>query len=672
MEIIAALTTIICLSIQGTFNETPPISPCSLSDSNVTTFVPEAKASHVYGDIYEDNNTWRTATCLTPDNYLEEPAYVANVEADLHVRARVADIDYFYFKVPAKSNVHFSGYSHDETYAFSLIACEYSFVDIFSDDNGNYVSRYPTNIVEDFSDSKRKAFNLTLKPGMYYVNILSQQDVNENSRAFYDFSLAVIPVEEDYESSASVRVMKYDKRLKGALWASDFLPLGIEASFITTGEYVIQCSGISGVSYPDYFLEDLCSRSQGQNIEYAALYIWDSDVKKSLATILRWLSQEVYRAAEQLETTVIRLKYEVDSVARTLEVLATIGSSIVSFVFDSASGSVFSAAFDVVVSLTKLFLRFICPKITVSLVKYASFLAMLQGLCEGSADNGGVIRLPFICNLRKQFDNMNPLMNKLYFDFTPTVESFLGSDTHISTSDLLYPSLPNDCCFRGHFYGIASSTLHIREEGDLIPYSEYENIPPQAGTVFMAEPYTVPSLEPGESYWGRFVAPGDGNYFAYTFENGNLNDKMGIDFYSQPVLESDASSPAFSTIYDYYTQGWSIKGKACNFEMNKGDVLYLRLKNKSSRKRDAFSVMVKPGKYTPHYHEYGDVYTWVNENVHSSVCVCGKTKVSGHVKASASSKVCILCGGRAERGFIGMEGTTAYFETCRLYNVARF
>lgn len=51
-------------------------------------------------------------------------------------------------------------------------------------------------------------------------------------------------------------------------------------------------------------------------------------------------------------------------------------------------------------------------------------------------------------------------------------------------------------------------------------------------------------------------------------------------------------------------------------------------------------------------HDYHYSYKWLNTSQHIAKCICGKTVTQGHI-VSSGGKTCLLCGGRADIGFIG-------------------
>lgn len=63
------------------------------------------------------------------------------------------------------------------------------------------------------------------------------------------------------------------------------------------------------------------------------------------------------------------------------------------------------------------------------------------------------------------------------------------------------------------------------------------------------------------------------------------------------------------------------------------------------------------GQYTES-HDFGSPYLWINTQKHRASCSCGSTRLEGHAvslsayQANASYLICLLCGGKAESGFI--------------------
>lgn len=75
------------------------------------------------------------------------------------------------------------------------------------------------------------------------------------------------------------------------------------------------------------------------------------------------------------------------------------------------------------------------------------------------------------------------------------------------------------------------------------------------------------------------------------------------------------------------------------------------------------------GQYTES-HDFGSPYLWINTQKHRASCSCGSTRLEGHAvslsayQANASYLICLLCGGKAESGFIQLgEKNQAEYKT---------
>lgn len=64
-----------------------------------------------------------------------------------------------------------------------------------------------------------------------------------------------------------------------------------------------------------------------------------------------------------------------------------------------------------------------------------------------------------------------------------------------------------------------------------------------------------------------------------------------------------------------------------------------------------------------HTHNYNSDYVWINTRQHNATCECGETSVEGHAVSAGENvwlgqyKTCLLCGGRAEYGYVIWEPT---------------
>lgn len=134
-------------------------------------------------------------------------------------------------------------------------------------------------------------------------------------------------------------------------------------------------------------------------------------------------------------------------------------------------------------------------------------------------------------------------------------------------------------------------------------------------------------------------------YFDYDeSENPCIHSGIVVDIsdYGLPIVESKwGASELFRHNYDdcpYFTESFNVR--------------YFR-RHTSHVPVDHYCVMC--GAYTS-THNFHDPYVWRSNSMHRATCGCGTTTNLGHVVANASSSsgysTCLLCGGRAQIGFI--------------------
>ena len=136
---------------------------------------------------------------------------------------------------------------------------------------------------------------------------------------------------------------------------------------------------------------------------------------------------------------------------------------------------------------------------------------------------------------------------------------------------------------------------------------------------------------------------GSHQFYKLQLSPGQYDFDIDADFDSICNLYTDIqSSPVL-------TNDSTINGSSFSYITTSSKTVYLKVQN-----NDSFADSYRfKADFTPaHYHSYDNSYIWVNSYNHLACCSCGASTLQGHF-IYGNSHYCALCGGYAERGFIG-------------------
>ncbi len=94
-------------------------------------------------------------------------------------------------------------------------------------------------------------------------------------------------------------------------------------------------------------------------------------------------------------------------------------------------------------------------------------------------------------------------------------------------------------------------------------------------------------------------------------------------------------------------------GCYANVELVADTTYYFRIRGDEYNEMDdlTFVISENPRSDAAHVHSY-DSHIWINSTQHESFCICGDSIICGHAVINNKTQ-CILCGGKADKGFIG-------------------
>lgn len=597
---------------------------------------------------YEPNDIWDSATNLCPPEYYELNSYHTNLKAALDTAAQIQDRDFYYFTLLTDCNVTVRATTDNPNYSFNFHLTQLTYTPA----SGDKVSKRMKYLYEEETTQKTKYFNSTLKAGTYYIYFMCQQPFNSNITVEYDLDLYVskAPAGKD----ADIRDLRVNKELSGAVWLSDYLPLGIENVFDPTLDVTYQANK-TGLSEPDYALDDLMELSGGNKIHVATLYIWSPELRYCINQALSEVSEILIN--EFLEEDEIRV--ELEAKHNKIENTITITGAIIKVGgLTTPFSKIITGATLIIQTIAEstlnLYFDAITPKISVDKAFYLAYIQRLKGTVDILYDfiedsdgnimykkfrnNNEVIAIPYYYNLSKTSNAVTKLETH-NISFKPSINEILLSETLLYNENII-PVVQNDVyCCRGKIFGFEGT-----EFKDLKQVDEYDDIEPILTEIEVNGALSA-DYNKGEYQWYQFTAPTYRTYYFYAL--GIDTPKVTID-----VFRSVVKGYSDSGIVARYTEEFVAKvsgHKGCGFSryMPSGETLYFRVSGENYEALNssvAFQVKTEP--YEMQEHEHENVYQWLDGKTHKYICkTCYEVSFTQNHTVKRGTDKCSVCGG---------------------------
>lgn len=633
------------------------IEPSSAFSENIYTppvknFVPDER------DSYEDNDGFNVATKLYPEDSCKLTSYHTCLSATIDTYSQIIDTDYYVLALFIDSHVSLHIETDHSDYSFDLILMKDT-----SSLNEDKVIKNTETIYEDDSSEKSKGYQGQLRAGNYFVYIRGQQPASSGITLEYDLEIFVS--KSNSPSLVSIGDMRFNKGLGGAIWLSDYLPLNTASIGEVNNEYVYYQDTGNGIDTRNYLIEDLMRISEGNPIRFATIYIWDSALRyvfyETVSALYTYFSenlkeQEIRNASIELVCDVLN---NVTVVIRVLNV-------VVGRIFLPLKVTL--TALNYLVKIVNLIIKSFIREIDViGSVLYANYLGFLKGLLYMdfskieddlySQDIEGqkleeVIQIPLYYSVREENFSYS-FGSQLILSYKATLEKYEQNDQFLCTSSI--PTTPSDCyyCY-GKVYGIANNN-EVDSLNSLPEYSTIPDIEPIVQNMNEEEKREFFPIEllDGEYAWYKFQAPETKTYY-FLCSGG---EDMIIDLFNQPIkgYSSQGIIRSYQGGYRLLSQN---QDEGCYFSRSLSEMqtIYLRIRKGYYQScpsgklyyNDSPFAFAEPLTHT-HYYER---YIWKNTRNHTAYCECGESTLQGHI-VSAGSSLCLLCGGKADIGFVG-------------------
>ncbi len=604
-------------------------------------------------DSYENNDGFNVATPLSPENAHQLSSYHTQLTATIDTFSQIVDVDYYVLTLFTDSYVHLSVETDDESYSFTLVLMR-----LVSSLSGNTAVKDVENVHGDDSLDKSKSYQDQLKAGTYFVYIRGQQP--SSSGVTLEYALDLTVSRSTSFSLISLGDLRFNKKLPGAIWLSDYVPFDLVSFGEVNNEYIFDRSNSNELHDP--LLEKLTRESEGNPIHFATFYIWDSMLRYSLYETFDALYTFFCQTVKDQEIQNAEIEVVCDWLNNVSIVISVLqfGVKFIPLPKLTAALQLGLKIAKLAISFINTFLKSLIQKIDVTdSILYTSYFNFLKGLLYMDFENIGdnpdpneivnqdfdkVIQIPLYYSLRKENPN-SETNSRSIISYKATLEKFESGDLFVCTSSSVSVA-PDDCysCY-GKIYGFCDSA-DLDSINSLPEYSTIPDVDPNIKPLIFNEfnesdNYAVVSLFTGQYDWYQFTAPETRTYyFLCSGEEG-----MIAELFSQPVKGYSTQGLIRSYPKEYYFSK----------SLNADETIYLRVRHQNYQSCHGIIYFDdEPFSFAepvPHEHHYVR-YVWKNTRTHTSYCECGFSTSQGHA-VSAGSSTCLFCGCRADIGFIG-------------------
>lgn len=506
--------------------------------SDVQTYSDDSKK-----DIYEDNNSFESATNITG---------WTSIEATLHKDPwyylfwRDIDEDYYRVDVSGDANIKISLTNIPE-------GCDYD-IELYT--HSNQKNAVMSNIVkfdkESCSDNKGNMdeyLEKDITPNTYYIRVYSGDKVTYDANNKYKLTVLVDYKAKDKEYGK----LRYNLGAGGAIWLSDFDPIGIKAfstlSKEEAGFMLIEDSGLITNAFSNPIISQL---EANKKIEHATIYIWNNNWKKALYTIVEEIRSQISKEVkdgQELRATLEFIGDKIETggliVGLVLTFFTPAGMSILTQNIISVISSV---APYVYAPLMKALFPNAWDTTKEKYLNYLNILSTALNTTDNTSDNE-IVKISSYYKLTSYYDVILDRIN-YYFDFTPEYD-----ETGYKYNDTTFYSKHQNQSFNGQIYGIVNSTdLSSIINRTFVAQSEINtggNRRIELGNGIIDE------LDVGEYHWYNFTAPEDGYYRFYT---EGTTDTYG-SLFNEIVPSRSVSSEISSNDEDGYGSNFSLEYK---------------------------------------------------------------------------------------------------------------
>ena len=412
---------------------------CAYFDENGAELIPQNRiesenlreGTRTFNDDRENNDTFQEASCISPVGYWEGGVYQHSAWLDATISLKRSgwwiwettwlDVDYFIFDAccTGTMSAQLSNIPSGKDYDLKV----WKMWDGPNVSTADLSFNQPLNQSVN-SGNINETLTLAVTPGTYFFCVYPKnKDTNlsnyDEDNPYHLYVEETVNTARPYSSySISQGKLNGDK---GALWVSDYKPLGYTPVTLSNDQARVQVTNYD--TYP--FIRHLADKYNGTTaINYAVLYVWDVPLRACISQLAAELYDLVYDCAswEANQAKQASIDFNGDSLAVALSGFAV---SVISFAAATGPVGIALAALGLTISAIGLAMAeagYLLayqsqPTFTTTKTNLLNYLASVQQtFAVGQGSNDNEVK---ILRYRYRFDNSSGH----YLDWSPFYKS---------------------------------------------------------------------------------------------------------------------------------------------------------------------------------------------------------------------------------------------------------
>lgn len=360
-------------------------------------------------DIYEDNDEFSDATCIRAAKgthyYSMRTSASGTISQKMNFWGKkYIDTDFYYIDVILTGRIEIELKNIPS-------GCDYD-LSLYRQANttGSSYDSIECIKVSNKSSNSDESIVMNVVAGTYYIHVYSYNDNTWNNNEYYNLSIYVTENQEYEDMIYNISLGRQSGDL-GALWVSDFAPMGITPSGFSNNSTRTYYDCYD--SYP--IIRNLASNYKDQDLTYAVVYIWDLEVRTAIYNIAKEVLDYIdgYDEWQEGKNQTVSMVFTSTSLALSIGSLAT-----VEFPPVSLGLSIGSLAVSVVGTIVDYFLP---SAWDVNKINFREYLINLKAAMEvgTGTSNQEVVMM----KIKYHFSDEFKLVTKRYIDYAPKYEN---------------------------------------------------------------------------------------------------------------------------------------------------------------------------------------------------------------------------------------------------------
>lgn len=316
------------------------------------------------------------------------------------------------------------------------------------------VYQMPNNLSANYNSSSVVAWSynggsinetiwLNVTPGTYYIEVFSKDDETYNNSSYYQLYCSSSVMQNPDTMSYDIDNGRTSGDL-GAVWVSDFRPMGIIPSSLSTAGVKTQYTCYD--TYP--MIKNLADAYDDADLMYAVLYVWDVGVRSAISQIANAIlnATVAYSAWQENANKTVNVVFGVSSILFTVAGILLLNCQIAGLVVGIAALAISIAGLLISSALP--------PAWDVTKAQFREYLINLKAAME--VGSGSTNQEVVMMKIRYSFTSENVFLGvKRYIDCTP---HYVDGETNIYNESVI-EAHRFDTPLMGQVHGFHDSSL---------------------------------------------------------------------------------------------------------------------------------------------------------------------------------------------------------------------